>query len=40
MAALILLAMLAEIPVATLDAGRTHWSDVPLWVVLLGYAGA
>jgi protein-S-isoprenylcysteine O-methyltransferase Ste14 len=36
--ALILLAMLAEIPVATLDAGRTRWSDVPPWIVLLGYA--
>ncbi len=35
--AVLLPAMVAEIPVATLDAGRMRWSDVPLWVVLLGY---
>jgi protein-S-isoprenylcysteine O-methyltransferase Ste14 len=36
--AVLLPAMVAEIPVATLDAGRMRWSEVPLWVVLLGYA--
>jgi hypothetical protein len=35
--AVMLPAMAAEIPVATLDAGRMEWSDVPLWVVLIGY---
>ncbi|MCA6113342.1 isoprenylcysteine carboxylmethyltransferase family protein [Bradyrhizobium sp. WSM 1738] len=30
-------AMIAEIPLATLDAGRMGWSNVPLWVVLIGY---
>lgn len=30
-------AMVAEIPIATLDAGRMGWSEVPLWVVLMGY---
>jgi hypothetical protein len=30
--------MVAEIPVATLDAGRLRWSTVPLWVVVAGYA--
>jgi len=35
--AVLLPAMVAEIPVATLDAGRMRWSDVPLWVVLIGY---
>jgi protein-S-isoprenylcysteine O-methyltransferase Ste14 len=35
--ALILVAMLVEIPVATLDAGRMGWSDVPLWAVISGY---
>ena len=29
-------AIVIEIP-ATLDAGRMGWSDVPLWVVLIGY---
>jgi protein-S-isoprenylcysteine O-methyltransferase Ste14 len=29
--------MVAEIPLATLDAGRMGWSEVPLWVVLIGY---
>ncbi len=24
-------------PVAGLDAGRFHWSSVPLWVIVLGY---
>jgi protein-S-isoprenylcysteine O-methyltransferase Ste14 len=36
--AVLLPAMVAEIPVATLDSGRMRWSEVPLWVVLLGYA--
>ena len=31
-------AMVAEIPVATLDSGRLHSSVVPFFVVLLGYA--
>lgn len=35
---LILLAMVVEIALGALDAGRMRWSDVPLWVVLLGYA--
>lgn len=34
----ILPAMVAIIPVAALDAGRFHWSVVPLWGVALGYA--
>jgi protein-S-isoprenylcysteine O-methyltransferase Ste14 len=35
--AVMLPAMVAEIPLATLDAGRMGWSNVPLWVVLAGY---
>src|SRR5262245_34154724 len=35
--AVMLPAMVAEIPLATLDAGRMGWSDVPRWVVLIGY---
>lgn len=35
---LIMAAMIAEIPVGTFDAGRQGWSDVPLWVVIAGYA--
>lgn len=35
---LILSAMVAEIPLATFDAGRQGWSDVPPWVVVVGYA--
>jgi protein-S-isoprenylcysteine O-methyltransferase Ste14 len=35
--AVMLPAFVAEIPLATLDAGRMGWSDVPLWVVLIGY---
>jgi protein-S-isoprenylcysteine O-methyltransferase Ste14 len=30
-------AMIAEIPIATLDAGRMGWSAVPQWGVLVGY---
>jgi protein-S-isoprenylcysteine O-methyltransferase Ste14 len=30
-------AMIAEIPLATLDAGRMGWSDVALWVIGTGY---
>jgi len=30
-------AMIAEIPIATLDAGRMGWSAVPPWVVIVGY---
>src|SRR5215469_7607529 len=35
--AVLLPAMTIEIPLATLDAGRMGWSDVPLWVVRTGY---
>ena len=35
--AVMLPAMVAEIPLATLDAARMGWSEVPLWVVLIGY---
>ncbi len=34
---LMCLGMVAEIPVATLDAGRMSWSAVPMPVVILGY---
>jgi protein-S-isoprenylcysteine O-methyltransferase Ste14 len=36
--AVILTAMVATIPVASFDAGRAHWSHVPLWLVVIGYA--
>ena len=36
--AVLLPAMMAEIPIATLDAGRMGWSALPQWVVLVGYA--
>jgi protein-S-isoprenylcysteine O-methyltransferase Ste14 len=29
--------LLAVFSVAALDAGRFHWSSVPLWLILLGY---
>jgi protein-S-isoprenylcysteine O-methyltransferase Ste14 len=29
--------MIAEIPLATLDAGRMGWSSIPLAIVVLGY---
>ena len=35
--AVLFLAMIAEIPIATLDAGRMGWTAVPQWVVLVGY---
>src|SRR3546814_17171179 len=35
--AVILPAMVAILPVAALDAGRLHWSQVPLWLVAGGY---
>jgi protein-S-isoprenylcysteine O-methyltransferase Ste14 len=35
---LMLPAMVAEVPLATFDAGRMAWSAVPLSVVILGYA--
>jgi protein-S-isoprenylcysteine O-methyltransferase Ste14 len=35
--AVMLPAMVVEIPLATLDAGRMGWSNTPLWVVLAGY---
>jgi len=34
---LMLPGMVAEIPLATLDAGRMGWSVVPFWIVILGY---
>jgi protein-S-isoprenylcysteine O-methyltransferase Ste14 len=34
---LMLPAMVAEIPLATFDSGRTGWSAVPLSIVILGY---
>lgn len=37
--AVILPAMVAILPVAALDAGRFHWSAVPRWAVISGYAG-
>ncbi len=36
--AVMLPAMVVKIPLATLDAGRMGWSDVPRWMVLAGYA--
>jgi protein-S-isoprenylcysteine O-methyltransferase Ste14 len=36
--AVMLPTIVAEIPIATLDAGRLHWSKVPPWVTPLGYA--
>jgi protein-S-isoprenylcysteine O-methyltransferase Ste14 len=36
--AIMLPAMVAEIPLATFDAGRWHGSSTPLWVQVLGYA--
>jgi protein-S-isoprenylcysteine O-methyltransferase Ste14 len=35
--AVILTAMTVTIPVASFDAGRAHWSQVPLWLVVIGY---
>jgi protein-S-isoprenylcysteine O-methyltransferase Ste14 len=35
--AVMLPAMVLEIPLATLDAGRMKWSDVPLSAILIGY---
>jgi protein-S-isoprenylcysteine O-methyltransferase Ste14 len=37
--AVILPAMVAVLPVAALDAGRFHWSAVPVWAMSLGYVG-
>ena len=34
----ILPAIVAIVPVGALDAGRFHWSAVPIWLVGLGYA--
>lgn len=36
--ALMLPAMVTEIPVATLDAGRVFWSSVPFPIIVFGYA--
>jgi len=35
--AVILPERMAALPVAALDAGRFHASNLPLWVVILGY---
>jgi protein-S-isoprenylcysteine O-methyltransferase Ste14 len=35
--AIMLPAFIVEVPLATLDAGRMGWSDVPLWAVVVGY---
>jgi protein-S-isoprenylcysteine O-methyltransferase Ste14 len=35
--AIMLPAFIVEVPLATLDAGRMGWSDVPLWGVVVGY---
>lgn len=37
--AVILPAMVAVLPVAAIDAGRFHWSVVPVWAVISGYIG-
>lgn len=37
--AVILPAMVAILPVGALDAGRLHWSEVPVWIMVAGYAG-
>ncbi|MBN1507591.1 MAG: isoprenylcysteine carboxylmethyltransferase family protein, partial [Sedimentisphaerales bacterium] len=34
---LLLVSFLAILVVAPLDAGRFHWSSVPLWLTVLGY---
>lgn len=36
--ALLFPALAAILPVAALDAGRFHWTTLPLWTILLGYA--
>lgn len=36
--AVILTAMTVTIPVASFDSGRAHWSQVPLWLTIVGYA--
>ena len=36
--AVILTAMTVTIPIASFDSGRAHWSHVPLWLVVVGYA--
>jgi protein-S-isoprenylcysteine O-methyltransferase Ste14 len=33
----LLLAHMAEFPVAAFDDGRFHWSNAPVWVVVVGY---
>jgi protein-S-isoprenylcysteine O-methyltransferase Ste14 len=35
--AVMLPAMVAEIPLGTLDSGRMHWSVMPSWVVVFGH---
>jgi len=36
--ALLMLSFLALFPLAALDSGRFHWSSVPAWLIVLGYA--
>jgi protein-S-isoprenylcysteine O-methyltransferase Ste14 len=36
--AILLLSFAAEFPIAAFDAGRFHWSSVPLWLIVVGYA--
>lgn len=36
--AVILTAMIVTIPVASFDAGRAHWSHMPSWLIVIGYA--
>ncbi len=36
--AILLPAMAAILPIGALDAGRFHWSQLPGWLVVLGYA--
>jgi protein-S-isoprenylcysteine O-methyltransferase Ste14 len=36
--AIILPAMVLSIPLSAFDAGRMHWSSVPGWAIVLGYA--
>jgi protein-S-isoprenylcysteine O-methyltransferase Ste14 len=36
--AVMLPAMVAILPIAALDAGRFHWSRLPAWAVVFGYA--
>jgi len=35
--AVLVVSFMTEFPAAALDAGRFHWSTVPLWLIVLGY---